>query len=381
VSRADVDTLERISADDPPRVFGPPPWDWSRVKRVLLVRLRSIGDAVLTTPAIHALRRMLPDARIDLLLEDWVAPLFEGPREASAVISMRRGSLATRLAVARQLRSARYDVAFDLHGGTTATLLTFASGAPRRVGYQHYRLSRLLTHRAPPPARLWGRAELHSVEQQLGLLGFVGVPVGDCPPTRLTPSHAAEQAMAARLDACGFTAYDRLALVHPAAAFESKRWSTEGFARVVERLHERGLSPVAIAARHEAGILSALRQMTRVPLTTFADLPLSEVVALAARSRLFVGNDSGIAHVAAAVGLPLVVIFGSSNLVHWRPWTTVPAETVQHVVPCGPCPGYTCTEARQFACVRGVAVEEVLAAVERVLVASRGERAGTLGTL
>lgn len=368
---------ERISSDEPPCVFGPPRWDWSRVERVLLVRLRSIGDAVLATPAIHALRRMLPDARIDLLLEDWVAPLFDGPREASGIISVPRGSLSARLALARKLRAARYDVAFDLHGGTTASLLTFASGARQRVGYRHYRLSRLLNHRAPPPASLWGRAELHSVEQQLGLLGFVGVPVSDCPPTRLAPSHAAEQAVAARLAASGLATYERLALVHPAAAFESKRWSTEGFARIVEHLHERGLSPIAIAARHEAGMLSALRQMARVPVTTFADLPLPEVVALAARSQLFVGNDSGIAHVAAALEVPVVVIFGSSNVVHWRPWTRAPAEIVQHVVPCGPCPGYTCAEAQQFACVRGVTVEMVLAAAERVLAARRDRPSAT----
>jgi ADP-heptose:LPS heptosyltransferase len=367
VSHVNAAGTHHTSADGPPSALGAPPWDWSRIERVLLVRLRSIGDAVLATPAIHALRRILPDARIDLLLEDWVAPLFDGPRDASAIISVRRESLAARLAVARQLRAARYDVAFDLHGGTTASLLVFASGAPRRVGYQHYRLSRLLTHRAPSPDKLWGRAGLHSVEQQLGLLGFAGVPVSDCPPTRLAPSHAAERDVATRLDASGLAARDRLAIVHPAAAFESKRWSTEGFARVVERLHERGLSPIAIAARHEAGILSALRQMARAPVTTFADLPLSEVVALAARSRLFVGNDSGIAHVAAAVGIPVVVIFGSSNIVHWRPWTGAPAETVQHVVPCGPCPGYTCAEAQPFACVRGVTSDEVLAAIERVL--------------
>jgi lipopolysaccharide heptosyltransferase II len=365
---------DRISADEPPRVFGPPPWDWARVERVLLVRLRSIGDAVLATPAIHALRRMLPDARIDLLLEDWVAPLFDGPREASSIVSVQRGKLRARLALAHKLRATRYDVVFDLHGGTTASLLAFASGAPRRVGYRHYRLSRLLTHRAPSPASLWGRTELHSVEQQLGLLGFVGVPVSDCPPTQLAPSHAAEQAIAARLAASGLAAHDRLALVHPAAAFESKRWSTDGFARVVERLHERGLSPIAIAARHEAGMLSVLRQMTRVPVTTFAELPLPEVVALAARSRVFVGNDSGIAHIAAAVRTPVVVIFGSSNTAHWRPWTQAPAEVVQHVVPCGPCPGYTCAEAQQFACVRGVQIQEVLAAVERVL--AQGSAAG-----
>jgi ADP-heptose:LPS heptosyltransferase len=383
VSRAELATLATVPGHEQALSLCPPPWDWSRVERVLVVRLRSIGDAVLATPAIHALRRWLPHARIDLLLEDWVAPLFDGPREASAVISVRRGSLSARLAAARALRRTRYDVAFDLHGGPTSTLLTFASGARRRVGYARYQLGWLLSHRAPSPQALWAREELHSVEQQLGLLGFVGVPVSDCPPTRLAPAREADEAVAVRLAAAGVSPRERLALVHPAAALESKRWSTEGFARVAERLHERGFAPVAIATRHEAGLLSALRQMTRVPLTTFSDLPLAQVVALAARSQVFVGNDSGIAHVAVAAGAPVLVVFGSSSYAHWRPWTRAAAESVRPSLPCIPCAGQICDEAKPFGCIRGVTSEQVLEGLERLLaqVGPRPAASAELGTL
>jgi len=339
------------------------------------VRLRSIGDAVLATPSVHALRRLLPNARIDLLLEDWVAPLFDGRHELSHVVRVGRGSLRARLAVARELRRVRYDVAFDLHGGTTSTLLAFASGARERVGYARYQLSWLLTRRAPAAATLWGRGQLHSVEEQLGLLGFVGVPVDDRPATVLSPSDAARERLAARLKAAGIPPGTPLGLLHPAAAFESKRWALDGFARVAEHVHERGLAPVAIGAWHESGILSALRQMTKAPLETFVDLGLDEVVALVARSRLLVGNDAGIAHVAAAVGTPVVVIFGSSNVTHWRPWTDGPAQVVRHEVPCAPCAGYTCDQADALACIRGVRAGDVLTAVDGVL-----DESGTVGT-
>src|SRR5580765_3699978 len=100
--------------------------DWHKVKRVLVVKLRSLGDTVLSTPSLIALRRFLPEAEIDILLEDWVAPVLDG-FEGVNVVSMGKGT-GERLRVARQLRGRNYDVAFNLHGGTTATFLTRASG-------------------------------------------------------------------------------------------------------------------------------------------------------------------------------------------------------------------------------------------------------------
>src|SRR5256885_6591074 len=109
-----------------PRPLAPARWDWREVRRVLVVRLRSIGDTVLATPALDALRRFLPRARIDIVLEDWVAPLLEGFDAVDNVIKVERGSAWSRAHVARRLRATRYDVAYNLHGGTTATLLVRA---------------------------------------------------------------------------------------------------------------------------------------------------------------------------------------------------------------------------------------------------------------
>src|SRR5256714_14058252 len=100
-------TVEGVGAVEP-RPLAPARWDWATVRRVLVVRLRSIGDTVLATPSLHALRRFLPDARIDVLLEDWVAPLLEGFAEVDRVVTVERRSTASRLRVARELRAARY---------------------------------------------------------------------------------------------------------------------------------------------------------------------------------------------------------------------------------------------------------------------------------
>lgn len=356
------------TVDDAPQPLAPARWDWQRVERVLVVRLRSIGDTVLATPSLYALRRFLPHARIDILLENWVAPVLDGFEDVDSVVTVERGSTRSRARVARELRSAHYDVAFNLHGGTTAALLMRASGARHRVGYPNYQYSRLHNHLAPSPLELWGMEKTHSVEQQLALLGWTGVPVSDRPRTRLAVTQEASSGIHQRLHAAGLDTAAPFALLHPAAAFESKQWAVENFARVAETLAARGLAIVALAAPNESSIVAALAENSSARINSLSDLSLPEVTALAARARLFVGNDSGIAHIAAAVGAPSVVIFGSSNVAHWRPWATAaPAEVVREEMPCAPCPGYTCAEFDAPECIRRVPVERVMAAIERVI--------------
>lgn len=361
---------EATGIDDEPRPLSGARWDWAGVRRVLLVRLRSIGDTVLATPSLRALRRFLPRARIDLLLEDWVAPLLEGFDEVDRVVTVERKSTASRLRVARELRATNYDVVYNLHGGSTAALLTRATGARHRVGYAGYSYAALHNHAAPPSSKLWGREKTHSAEQQLALLGWTGIPVTDRPATRLAVTPDASARVARRLSEAGIEDGDAFVLIHPAAAFDTKTWAAGNFARVVEHLNARGLAAVAVAAPNEEGVVREVRTHTRAPLVSFTDLSLPEVTALASRAALFVGNDSGIAHIAAAVRVPQVVVFGSSNVAHWRPWSRVEAEVVREEMPCAPCPGYTCGEFDAPECIRRVRVERVTAAIERVLEAS-----------
>ena len=354
------------SVDAPPQPLAPARWDWSAVRKVLVVRLRSIGDTVLVTPSLYALRRFLPHAEIAILLEDWVAPLLNGFPYVDYVIKLKRGSTVSRAKVARELRAAHYDVVFNLHGGTTATLLTRATGARHRVGYADYQYASLYNHQAPSPATLWKKEKTHSAEQQLALLGWTGVPVTDRPRAHLAVTDEAKSSLAIKLRHAGFDD-SPFALLHPAAAFDSKQWAVENFARTAEELARRGLQTVAVAAPDEKRVLDELREHSSARITALSELSLPEVTALAARARLFVGNDSGIAHIAAAVKTPSVVIFGSSNVAHWRPWGDAPSSVVREEMPCAPCPGYTCAEFAEAQCIRRVSVERVTEAIERVL--------------
>ncbi len=350
---------------EPPEALGSARWDWSKVRKVLLVRLRSIGDTVLSTPSLFALRRFLPDAEIDILVEDWVAPVLDNHPHLDNVVVLERGGFTSRARVARQIRSTGYDVVYNLHGGTTATFLTRATGARHRVGFKSYQYAQLHNHQAPSPLLLWGQQKTHSVEQQLALLGWTGVPVTDRPRTHVAVTPEASRTVAEGLEEAGL-ADRQIALIHPAAAFATKQWAAENFARVAESLAARGFAPVAIAAPNEREILVSLMDQASVPIVSF-DLSLPEVAALAARSQIFVGNDSGIAHIAAAVGAPSVVIFGSSNVAHWRPWNKAAAEVVLEQMPCQPCHGYFCEKFPQPECILRVPVERVVAAIDKVL--------------
>ena len=354
-----------LQGQDAAQPLAPPRWDWSAVRKVLLIRLRSIGDTVLATPSVAALKRFLPRVQVDVLVEDWVAPVLEYHPHIDNIVVLERGGLMSRARVARELRANKYDVVYNLHGGTTATFLTRATGAPHRVGFKTYQYAQLHTHQAPSPLLLWGQQKTHSVEQQLALLGWTGVPVTDRPRTVLGIAPQAAENINQRLAEIGL-ADRKIALIHPAAAFATKQWSTENFARVAEHLAERGFAPVAVAAPHEQAVLETLTESSSVPVVTF-DLSLPEVTALAARAQVFVGNDSGIAHIAAAAGTRSVVVFGSSNIAHWRPWNSAPAETVFEQMPCQPCHGYFCEKFAQPECILRVPVTRVTAAIDRVL--------------
>ena len=158
----------------------------------------------------------------------------------------------------------------------------------------------------------------------------------------------------------------KIALVHPVAAFDTKQWATENFARVAEFLDHKGFRVVVVATPKEREILKKLEGISQVPIQTFDNLSLPEITALADRAEIFVGNDSGIAHIAAAMQTPLVVIFGSSNRAHWRPWTDAPNQIVYEEFDCQPCHGYFCAEFDEPKCILSVKIEKVFEAISMV---------------
>src|SRR5215813_12586565 len=203
-----------LQGQDAAQPLGPARWDWAEVSKVLVIRLRSIGDTVLATPSIAALKRFLPQVQVDVLVEDWVAPLLDHHPHIDNVVAIERSGFLPRVVVARELRASNYDVVYNLHGGTTSTFLTRATGARYRVGFKTYQYAQLHNYQAPSPLLLWGQQKTHSVEQQLALLGWTGVPVTDRPRTVLGIAPQTAENINQRLAAIGLE--DRkIALIHP----------------------------------------------------------------------------------------------------------------------------------------------------------------------
>lgn len=339
--------------------------DWGGVRRVLIVRLRSIGDTVLCTPSLIALKRFLPEAQVDILLEDWVAPILDGFESVDNVLTVGPGAVG-RFAVARNIRRRKYDVVFNLHGGTTATFFVATSGARHRVGYSNYQYSFLYNHLLSSPSDFWKRDATHSAEQQLALLGFLGVPVEDRPKSHLAVTESSMASLETKLTP-QFSIDEPFAIIHPLAASKTKEWQIEKFARTAEFLTDKGLGVAVVGTANDSAVLDELQSLSRVAIKQMTNLTLPELTALASKAKLFVGNDSGVAHIAAAVQTPSVVVFGSSNRDHWRPWTDAPNEVVYEKFACQPCPGRECKEFGDPKCILTLPTEKVFAAIERVL--------------
>lgn len=303
-----------------------PEIDWQRVRRVLLVRLRSIGDTVLMTPCLHALKEWRPGVEIDVVTEALAAPVLEDhPLVDQLVIAGH--SAASRLALLARLRTKRFDLAVNLHGGTTAMMLTALSGARHTVGYRGQRGSWLLNLRAPGPDVILGVKRVHSVEQQLALLQWAGVPLPEKRRLNLATSADAAANVRARLINEGISAAAlgsaQFAIVAPGAAFDSKRWSSRGFASVIDHLADHWrLESLVIAGPGQEQVVNEVVGAARSAARALSRISLPELKALiGVFGRVFVGNDSGPMHIAAAVGCPIVAVFGSSNPDVWHPWT------------------------------------------------------------
>jgi ADP-heptose:LPS heptosyltransferase len=284
------------------------------------------------TPCLSALKRWRPEIKITVISEKPAAELLEGHDLIDRLIVV-SGGLVNKLDLIRGLRQNHYDVAVNLHGGTTGTFIAALSGARYTLGYRGYRYSRLLKLRAPSPDCVLGKTTIHSVEQQLALLNWAGVAWPQCSNLNLPVSAAARRNVENRLGEMGFSnsqvTQGGYAIISPAASHQSKRWPARMFAEVAQYLGEvLHVSSLVISADGELPIAEEVVKEAGGSARIISGLNLSELAALISGARLFVGNDSGPMHIAAAMRIPTVAVFGSSDPTVWHPWSTAPYRVV-----------------------------------------------------
>ncbi len=345
--------------------------------RLLFIRLRNLGEAVLDTANLRALKRFRPDLRITTLVEAIYTDLFAADPEIEAIPLSRdagekRSTFAARLGVIKEIRDRNYTAVINLHGGPTSAQLTFASGARHRVAPAHFRNGYAYNLRIPPVddilAQPGASQRLHTVENQFTEFQWLGLPGERAMPTQLYPAPQMRERARAKLAEAGVDPAGPYAVVAPTNEFYTKRWMPERFAEVAEALMERGGQVVMTGAptSEQRAQLKAVQSATKQKLASLCSLSIGELVAVIADSRLFVGNDSGPAHIAAAVKTPLVVMFGPASSVRWRPWRA-PSELVQNYFACNPCSMYKCEAFEEPECIRSISVAQVMGAVEKVL--------------
>jgi lipopolysaccharide heptosyltransferase II len=357
------------------------------VTRVLLVRLRLIGDVVFTTPAVTAIREAFPDADLTYLVEPSAAAVVAGHPgvDVVTVVPHLRGwrRLAADLALARRLRRARYDLVVDFHGGPRASFLTWATGAPRRVGYAVTGRSWMYTDVVPRPADLRPR---HSVENQWDLLAHLGRPLPPAPDrtrhrVRMDESPAAAAAVARRLSDAGIGPGHRLIVVHVSAGNPFRRWPADHFVELAVQLAandpDRRIILTSGPSEAEAARAIVAQARQRLPpatgdrIRTGDEYSLVELRSLVARAAVYVGGDSGPLHVAATSDVPIVGLYGPTLPVRSAPWRpdAIPSRAVERLdLACRPCDQRRCVT-DDFRCLTGIGPEDVVAAVEQVLAA------------
>jgi lipopolysaccharide heptosyltransferase II len=349
--------------------------------QILLVRLRLIGDVVFTTPAIRALRRHFPDARLTYLVEEAAAPVVRGNPHLDEVIAIARTHGLARvredLRIGRMLRARRFDVVIDFHGGPRGSWLTWLTGAPRRIGYTVAGRSWMYTTAVARPRELRRR---HSVENQWDLLAALGLPAPDRArdPLEMVEDAEARAGIDRRLAAAGLGEGEPIVVMHVSAGNPFRRWPVESFAAVAAGLVNRDPTRAVVLTSGPSERQAALvaGELARGQLGTagrrilqIGEVSLTELRALVGRAALYIGGDSGPLHVAGTTATPVVGLFGPTLAVRSMPWRDpqLPAEAVEPgALACRPCDQRHCVTG-DFRCLTGISPAQVLDAAERLL--------------
>jgi len=329
---------------------------------ILILRLRSLGDVVMLTPALAALHNWRPDLRLCVLLEPAYSAVLEGNPAVAETLLFRKF-----VSAARELRRRRFPVLFNQHAGPTSAFLAGATGVPVRVCWAGCQFPFFYNVLVPDASSFYARTTFHTVEHRLTQFYWTGLPRGPIPPAQVFPQPDAVAAVHQKLAERSIVVGQPYAVLHPGATYFTKRWAVENFAATARWLREaHAIAPVVILGPKDGEIASAVREHMARETAVLDSLSLRELIALIAGARLFVGNDSGPVHLATAAGRPAVVIFGSSSSATWRPWQT-PHRVVQNDFPCNPCRGDRCYAFDEPRCILSVAVEQVREACEALL--------------
>ena len=344
--------------------------------RILILRLRSIGDIILLTPTLRLLKEWRPDLRISVMIESRFRDLLEGNPAVEEILTPGEGSgvrkLLWRMALVRELRRRGFSLCVNLHGGPTSRFFLRWRAAPWRVGFAHFRGANLYNVLVPDARTILNQPSLHTAEHQAAAFFYLGLPRKEIPRAQLFVGAGQSAWWEAKRESLGIDSAQPYAIIHPTALYKTKEWAPERFAQIGAYLETaKLLAPVFSCGPGESAVLDAVEKASRTSIRRLEGATLAQFAAALAGARLFVGNDSGPAHMAAALSRPVVVIFGSSSSPIWGPWPQQcqrpAARVVQNFYDCNPCPGDHCYRFEKPECILSITFDQVKGAVDAVL--------------
>ena len=316
--------------------------------RILFIRLRSMGDCLLLTSPIHALKEEFPGFHISILVESRFADCFDGNPDVDEILSAEY-----KYSAAIRLLARRFDAIVNLHGGPTSLLYSCMPWG-KRIGVEHYRAARLYHGLVPSP-----EPHAHTVESSMAVIRWLGVRCEQPPPLQYAVHHQEAAGMREKLKGRSYI------VIHPGSIMDTKRWHAHSFGELADGLSGRGFTIVVTAGPGEESFASEVAKEAGGTVILLG-LSIPELAELIRGARLYIGNDSGPMHLAAAVGTPVVAVWGSSDSRRWRPWAA-DYRVVQNPFECNPCPGYRCLVANSPLCIESVTVDQVNTAVDELL--------------
>lgn len=343
------------------------------VRRILVLRPRALGDVLLATPALRALRVGFPHAELHLAVDDTLEPLVRNNPHLHRVWCFPRRDPSVRnwMHLYRQLRNVRFDLVLDLHGSPRTAWIARMTGAPNRVGYAlrgRGRWYNLRVHRDRD--RFGGWRQQYAARANLEIVSRCGVDGDVIDDTELVfaPDAASEERMS-----------DYFASLPPAAAWvgiapagtwQAKTYPVQSFARVADRLAARGYGVLLLWGPGERGVVDTMREHMRGSAIVAPRTDLFELAGLVARLDLLVANDSGVKHLAVARGTSTLTVFGPTSPVNWMPAAADHAWIRARV----PCVGCNFTRCLHHTCMLSLDHAAVAECAERQLHARCRER-------
>lgn len=338
-------------------------------RKILLIRTDRIGDVILSTPAIKAVRDAFPNSYIAMMVRPYAEDIVDGNPYLDEVIlydkdGEHKSAFGT-LAFIHQLRRKRFDLAIILHPTNRSNLIPFLAGIPERLGYDK-KGGIFLTKKLKDLKHL---GEKHEIDYNLDLLRLAGIESAG--RTLYMPIKEQDNKVIDRFFILkGIRQNDGIVAMHPAASCPSKRWSAYRFGRVADELIERhNFKIVIIGGPADKEIVQQMEQsMLHGAIVLSEEHSLGEVAALLKRCRMFISNDSGPVHIAVAVGTPVISIFGRSDPglspKRWGP--TGPNDIVIHKdVGCKECLAHNCQI--NFKCLEAITIDDILNAAETLI--------------